>query len=507
MTAANTGRGWRVQGGVTALLILLLLVLYRDTTLHVIASWQHWAEYYSHGYLALAIGLYLVYVQRARLARIAPCAEPRALAAVAVSCLLWLVGALAGVLLLQTLALPLLVLSVIWSLLGTAVAGRMLLPLTVILFALPVWEPLLPLLQDMTVRATYVLARLLDVPAYRDGRFIILPTGRFSVDEECSGLAYLLAALTLGLLYASLYHRSLRGRVLVVTIAAAAAIAANILRVVIVVYRGHVTGMQTSLVTDHFYLGWYLFGGLALLLLLADMRFFRVADTAASQPPATAASGRGCGYRRFVPVALAALGLLVATPVLCWQLLHRPVASLAALPALPAGAGGWSGPWTAADDWNPVYQGAVEGMRQYRKDGRTVYLYVGYYPVQQQGSELIYYRNSITDGRRWKMVQQHATPAAAGTLRALEQSLQNDTGGRRLVWYWYVVADREVTDRMLAKVMQVIGLVTGRPQSAVIAIAADYADDAARTRSDLADFAAAMAPALAGITNSRGGSR
>lgn len=506
VNAAVAGPGWRMLGMTSVVLTVLLLVLFRETTLHVLATWNRWAEYYSHGYAAVAIALYLVYLQGEPLRRLTSCASPLALPAVAVSCLLWLTGALAGVLLLQTLALPLLVLSVCWSMLGGQAARRLVFPVTVVLFALPVWEPLLKLLQRVTVLATFGIVRLLGVPAFRQEQVITLPAGQFSVDSECSGLAYLLAALTLGMLYAALYHRTVRARMLVVAVAAATAVVANVLRVTIVVYQGFVTNMQTSLVTDHFYLGWYLFGGLALILLLLDHKSYGNADASADPGSAVPAAGGEpytCGYLRYGLVLGAVLVLLLATPALDRHMQQQAAVPQASVPDFPAGAGGWSGPVETQDEWNPVYHGAVEGKRMYRKDGQALYLYIGYYPMQQQGSELIFYLNRISDETVWKMVHPPERLQLAGGREIAEQLLQTDDGRQRLVWYWYHVAGRNTAQTFVAKALQVLGMLQSKPQSGVVAVAADYRDDAGVARHALAGFLSVMEPGLSTIIDNQ----
>ena len=64
-------------------------------------------------------------------------------------------------------------------------------------------------------------------------------------------------------------------RLVVVLIAAAAAVLGNMVRVFIVVYLGYATDMQHPLIRDHLALGWYLFGGLVVILLFLDARLQR----------------------------------------------------------------------------------------------------------------------------------------------------------------------------------------------------------------------------------------
>ena len=63
----------------------------------------------------------------------------------------------------------------------------------------------------------------------------------------------------------------------------------------------------------------------------------------------------------------------------------------------PQGLDGWSGPSVTDDNWLPVYHGAIEALRTYSKHGHELHLYIGYYPLQRQGSEVISDLNRISE--------------------------------------------------------------------------------------------------------------
>jgi exosortase A len=228
-----------------SLLLVVVLVFYRDTVFYLAGIWNEWKiGEYGHGYLVLAISLYLVYHQRRILAGLTPCPSFTALYALAAAGLVWLAATLVDVMSLQSVALLLVVLSVIWATLGQRITRRLLLPVLFIGFALPVWSPLAVVLQEVTADVVFWMTRLSGVPVMREEHVLILPSGQLSIEQACSGLRYFLAALTLGVLYAYLNYSRLRTRVLVILVAAGAAILANILRVFIVVYLAYETRMQ-----------------------------------------------------------------------------------------------------------------------------------------------------------------------------------------------------------------------------------------------------------------------
>ncbi|MGB7930723.1 MAG: exosortase A, partial [Gammaproteobacteria bacterium] len=351
MNSQVIAAGWRGAGVAVSLLLVVVMVLYRDTVLYLAGIWNQWKiGEYGHGYLVLAISLYLVYCQRRVLAGLIPCPSVTALPAIAAAALLWLAATLVDVLSLQSVALLLLVLTVIWAVLGPRITRHLLLPILFIGFALPVWSPLAVLLQEVTADVVFWLARLGGVPVMREEHVLILPSGQLAIEEACSGLRYLLAALTLGVLYAYLNYSRLRTRVLVVLVAASAAILANILRVFIVVYLAYVTRMQHPLVSDHLSFGWMLFGGLVFLLLVLDLGLSRSGAGAGTTDAVIAPAGT-CKYGPALRSLLfvASLLLIVCAPALA--LLARqplPVAGETRL-VFPTAMQGWSGPSETRD--------------------------------------------------------------------------------------------------------------------------------------------------------------
>ena len=299
----------------------------------------------------------------------------------------------------------LLVLAVVWTVLGNRVARVLLFPILFIGFAIPIWFPLSPLLQDLTADAVFGVVRLLGIPAFREENVIALPAGSLSIEEACSGMRYLLAALTLGTLYAYLSYDTLRARLVVVLIAAAAAVLANMVRVFIVVYLGYATDMQHPLIHDHLAWagtcsgGWWSFccsstpacSGIARLL-------SPVAATQHSDGLSAACEKRPLQY---LAVVVAGAALLSAGPAAVYGVHHQSHPENGRIElALPSGAGAWTGPVASDDDWMPEYHGAITRKQAYQKGSERVTLFIGYYPVQKQGEEVINDLNRISNEPR-----------------------------------------------------------------------------------------------------------
>jgi EpsI family protein len=155
---------------------------------------------------------------------------------------------------------------------------------------------------------------------------------------------------------------------------------------------------------------------------------------------------------------------------------------------LPSGQQGWSGPQPTTDNWMPRYLGAIASLQAYHKDGRTLLLYRGDYPVQHQGSELISDLNAIADQSLWRLTPAQSRELDGGQWRVIEQQITSITGEKKLVWYWYQVAGVATTSRYAAKLLQVYGLLRARPAATIMAVAADVDMDIQGTRQWLKDF-------------------
>jgi len=495
----NTQPGWRVAGTLGIGLLLLMLVLYQHTVIYLTGFWNQFADgNYAHGYLVLAISAYLVLKSRQRLFSLAPCPEYRALLLVVAASMLWMVAALVYVEVVQAVALWLLVLASVWAVFGNQVFRLLAFPVIFIIFAIPAWFPLSPVLQNLTADGVFTVIRLLSVPALRQENMIVLPAGTLSIEEACGGLSYLLAALTLGTLYAHLNYKSLRARVLVVLISAGSAILSNMIRVFIVVYLGYTTDMQHPLIHDHLALGWYLFGGLVIMLLVIDTKLYRMyqhsssksQDVSARTPLRTPCKMSKTRFTSFV--LLTAIFISAGPAIVFWVSQQPQQDKISVQFDLSSAVGKWLATDDKSDDWIPQYSGAIAHKLVFRDtNNREVYVYLGMYPRQSQGEELINDLNKISDGKIWHTKYQRAKLVTVGKQQVLEQLLEKN-GTQRRVWYWYHIAGRNTVNKYQAKALQVLGLLTGKPWAFVIAVATQTDDDIRSSRQYLKEFVLAI---------------
>lgn len=493
-------------------LFVLMLVLYQQTVLYLTSLWnQLGGGDYGHGYLVLAISAYLIFTNRKKLADLTPCPEYKAIAAIFLAALLWVLAALVDIATLQSIALLLLFISMVWAVVGNRVMLLLAFPLLYISFAIPVWFPLSPLLQNITADAVFWIIRIMEIPAMRVENVIAVPAGRLSIEEACSGLRYLLASLTLGALYGYMNYRTLRSRLIVVLIVAGAAVFANILRVLIVVYLGYKTDMQHPLVYDHLSLGWYLFAGVVAVLLFLDVALYKIfqqarsADDSESIIDSDDALLRPCRKNKFQIGAymLLVAGMVSAGPAtVIWLNSQSVTVQHRDSQALLVAAEGWTFEQVSEDGWAPKYKGAdTQKMYLQNQHGQQVHLFLGLYPVQKQGEELINDQNRIADDVVWHTQYQKERVVDAGQHKVLEQVLKNNAGEQRLVWYWYRVAGQATINKYQAKALQVLGLIQGTPHAAVIAISSELEGNKTQSRLKLTGFIEQMGAAVNNVAD------
>lgn len=503
MSNGQASYGWRMAGFLVTTLLLLMLFIYHQTVLSLIWQWNDLEHgEYGHGYLILAVSIYLIWDKRQALSQQHPSPSYLALLVMLAVGLLWVVAVLVDVLLLQSVVLLLLILVIVWSMLGRQVTGMLLFPILFIGFAIPIWFPLTPVLQDLSADVVFRGIRILGIPAFRQDNEIVLPAGTLSITEACSGMRYFLPGLALGALYGYLNYTTFRDRFIVFWVAATAAILVNIVRVFIVVYVGYTTDMQHPFIHDHLALGWYLFGGMMVILLGIDFLLYRHR----SQPDPVNIKANtykpsphcGTGKLQQLSIFVASAVLLSAGPaVACW-IHHQPILEQTQAEfKLPSVNRGWVGPRDSDNDWMPEYRGAISQKQAYQKEDKRIDFYMGYYLMQKQGEELIYYGNRIGNKDVWNSRTPNGKLWQSSDRRVLEQLLEKDGDEQRLVWYWYRVAGFDTANRYQAKALQVLGVLMGNTQAYIMAISVSSDGDIIDDRKVLGEFLSVMENPLA----------
>ena len=177
----------------------------------------------------------------------------------------------------------------VWAILGNRDAARAWrFRSRFLFFAVPFGEFVVPKLMDWTADFTVWAVAASGVPVFREGNNFIIPSGRWSVVEACSGVRYLIASLVVGTLYAYLTYRSLLRRVVFIGISIVVPLVANWLRAYMIVMIGHLSSNRLAVGVDHIIYGWVFFG-VVMMALFWVAGYWRE-DLAPSAPSAATAS-------------------------------------------------------------------------------------------------------------------------------------------------------------------------------------------------------------------------
>ena len=493
---------FRPVGPAVLATLALFIVLFHETLGLYLENWLDPNSNYGHGLLVVAMSLYVLWSSRRDLVHARARPSLAGACSVALLSLGWGCAHLVHVEVAEEMAVAALLPAMVWALLGVAVLRRVLFPLLFLWMAVPVWEYLMPLLQELSARVSSYGLQWLGVPVYREGNQIVIPAGRFEIAEYCAGLRYLLAALSIGIFFAWQRIGPWRTRLLFIGGVVAVALAANWLRVIIVILAGHLTEMRSSLVRDHALMGWLLFAAVMLpVFWFGGGR--RSAPSTSGRPavtPEEAASSTGSSLAGRVGLVFGVLAIGPVMAALLSPALQETAREMARTPAfvLPEGIGDWTGFDRQAPRWRPDFHGAsYQAQAWYRGTGGLVGLHVAYYARQEQGSEAVFVLNSPYDRSAWHIDGAGRTliDLAGRAMDVLQYRLVSVDGRHRLLWSWYDVAGHSTASAFLAKVYELEGLLRGRDDAAVVSVVTDE-DSWVEGRRSLRRFLEAAYPVI-----------
>ena len=319
--------------------------------------WSDKYGHFSHGYLVLAMALWLAWSSW----REGPPVPTRPA---------WPVLSVLGVLVVAMGAshamsintiteslLPCVLLAAICSAYGWSVGRKYFWPVCFVYAALPVWWLINTPLQQLTAFVSNLLVHWTGVPAFVQGNSFHLPAGTVEIAAGCSGLAYLNAAFALALFQSLQYLRSWRYRLKLLAAAVLLALAFNWLRVYSLIVIAYATDMQHYLIrVDHLTYGWILFAFCIWPVFWYGVRLERRQEAA---PEAASAAGipagGSSGTWQATVLAGAAVAALLLVPAMLQLALARGSARIPAAHQMEAGS---------RDNWLQVADALLAGAEE-----------------------------------------------------------------------------------------------------------------------------------------------
>jgi exosortase len=380
--------------------------------------------------------------------------------------------------------------------LGIRSAWPLLGPVAYLYFAIPIWDQLLPLLQQVALFGATMSMRVMGIPVSVSGINVSIAEGTFQVLYECSGLRFLMVSLALVVLYSVLDGLSRGKTIALLLIAAALAIVANWTRIFIVMYAGHLTKMEHYFVSgSHTGVGNAVFVVLLIAILLVGRRLGRddVSQTDTGSPIAHESPAL------WVPAASIGV-LLVLTASTTYAAWRTPVGAKPQLQPLPVPHTAWQGPMPASEDWKPRFGDDVDSRRvsywrssvpapaMSEQTAERVEVFINVYGVQEQGKELVYFENT-TAPAEWTYVRGRS--GAVSTELGIDLSIAEYSSARNQRWLvgqTYVVGGRAVSTGLGEQLLYGLSTLTGAAPAGVIAVAVRCAESCDQAHGALIEF-------------------
>jgi exosortase A len=462
---------WRTALPAFVLLAAAILLLNRDTAMIMVGIWWR-SDTFQHAFLVLPISLWLVWRRREELAAQTPRAQPWVLLALLAAAVAWLIAELVVVNVVSQFALVAMLVLAVPAVLGFQVARVILFPLLFLFFTVPFGEFMLPWLMERTADFAVLALQASAVPVYREGLHFVIPSGTWSVVEECSGVRYLIASFMIGTLFAYLNFRSYKRRAIFMVVALIVPIVANWMRAYLIVMLGHLSGNKLATGVDHLIYGWVFFGVIIFLMFWVGARWSEPDEAPARSGARPVGTQRGSvpGMRATVLVA-AVIAILPHVTLAGMQ--HADGAAAPAKVDLPVRlSDGWSQS-AGLVDWRPKFvDPSTQAARVYDGPDGTVGVYVAYYRGQSDERKLVSSLNVLAGPKDhdWNQIVSGSRELVVGgqkiavlTAEILGQSQPGSARRPHLVaWRVYWIDGRFIASDVAAKFATALARLRGR---------------------------------------------
>lgn len=464
-------RGWFFGG-----LLLLWGVSFYPTLLGMVTIWYQ-IETFAHCFFIIPISVYLIWQRRSELRMTPLASEPSVLLLLVGLLGLWALAGRLGVQVLEQFSVLAMLPCLVWLSFGRQVCRVILFPLLFVFFALPFGEFLIPQLQQITASMTVNLLRLSGVPVYQEGMFLFIPEARFEVAWTCSGIRYLLAAVSLGCLFSYLHFSRYYKRSLFIGLAIILPVVANGLRAWSIIMIYHFIDQRIAGDIDHLIYGWLFFSLLISVLFFVGWWFADPARPALIQDCVIAPLKSSSLLKQIMPLCITALMF-----VWVWLAVDTERTAPLTLTAksLPLGEQGWQGPVTARfSPWQAQFPDAdLQWQQQYQRQAESLIVFSAYYQDEHQGKELISAVNHLYDAKQWQLQGQDTVDFTINDAAVSARRLKLANHNQQIsVFYWYQVGPYHALGALATKWYQWLNAPLGESTGQVVAIAVERQGD------------------------------
>jgi exosortase D (VPLPA-CTERM-specific) len=459
---------WRfppLDWGIMVFALAVAVVPFARVLNQLVGMWDSTPEY-SHCMLLPLISAFLIFRERAVLARMRFEGSWAGVAVLLAGAGLWGVAELSTIWVIEQYAFIVVIYGLTLALVGRAAFRRLWMAMLILLFTIPLpmfFSNSLSLHLELISSAIGVdVIRLFNIPVYLDGNVIDLGVYQLQVAEACSGLRYLFPLMTLAFIVAYFFRASLWKRALLFLASVPIAILMNSLRIGLIGVSVAYWGQKMAEGVLHYFEGWVVFmisTGLLLVLAAAlarlgprPVRLRQAMVLDIGPPPAVSQAHR----KRTLPAPFLAATVLVTVGAVLATQAHGRVETQpprAAFVDFPMQLGSWAGqraPMAAvyldqlklSDYLYATYQRAA---------AVPVNVWVAYYDSQRKGDST-HSPASCLPGGGWQFQSfGRYDMDIAGRRVSVNRAVIVHGGDRELMYYWFPQRGRDITNDYLLK--------------------------------------------------------
>ncbi|ODB87914.1 EpsI family protein [Candidatus Thiodiazotropha endoloripes] len=482
------------SGVVLLACVLILTLVYGQTSIGFYRLWVAENSLQSHGLLLLPLSYYLLAREwYSRRHELQISFRPILLLLLVILSVIWLLSEIAQIQVGSQMVLIMILSVSVMALFGIKHTARMVLPILVLISATSVWSVLSQPLQVPTAVFVNQMLHFTGYASFQESYFITIPEGVFEVGDTCSGLRYQIAAITLAIIYSFFSHYSIRHAVIYMLLASGVAFISNSIRIYIVVLSGHYTNMTHSLLNDHIWLGWVVFVICYAAFMYATVSYEKRLKGEQKQPVIETGKVPVTKFSYSKTILIASVLLISASA--------GPIYSVIAM-----NGDGMRGSYdfdfsfgeinltevTADERWNPAWVNAdFEKRTAYQVAGINAELYTAYYATQEQGKEAVNDLNQAYNSEEWvssDRVILDINLSAGRTISVSEETIVDSKRNERIIWQWYYIGGEISSSRLQSKLYGILGALKGRHDAAVVVISTDKTGDGTLERESMMKF-------------------
>ncbi len=470
------------------IVILIFVGLYYRIMSGMVLAWVH-DENYSHGFLIPIIAGYFLYTRWTKLkgTEVLPCYK--GLAVVLFGLLLLLAGWLGTEFFTMRISLIVLLAGLVLSLLGTAVFRIIFLPLSYLVFMVPlpyiVYDAVAFPLKLFITKVSVATLKMMGVMVFREGNIIMFPATTLEVADACSGMRSLVSLVALATAFAFFQNNTPWRRIVLICSAVPIAIFTNAIRVITTGFLAQHWGAKAAEGFFHEFSGLAVFvvAMCTLVALGAIMgRFGRKPESAMTsgqenterqkdnEETENGGTGNHDAHSRILLFHFVIISVLLITTGLYLNL-HDTIQVPVKKPfeQFPRTISEWNmkNEFTLPDNVQNILKASDVLSRDYvSPEGNRVNIYIGFHGGGKESGEIHSPKQCLPGSGWFEVSNRKKSLDVAGSKINLVQAVYQKGEGKELFIYWFQVREKTIDNEYSLKLTEIINSILFRRRDA-----------------------------------------